>query len=589
MDWPLGRDLPIMRRMGFFDRRGIAASLVIGLGVASALAGQACSANSSGSGFGGGSGGNGASGGNGGEGGTILPDGGSGGGLLDSGLGGSGDGGPHFQGDPVTCDQAKQAQSYIGCDFWPTVVANNVWSIFDYAVVVANAGVSTANVTVTQGGATKATATVAPNSLQTIYLPWVAALKGPDTDTCGTATPLPGTVKAVAGAYHLVSDNPITVYQFNALEYGPNGGPPGKNWSACPGNQVCAQLGTSVGCFSYSNDASLLLPSTTLTGNYRITGNHGWSQASLGAYFAVTATQDSTTVNVKVSSTGQIVAGGGVPSTGPGGIVTFTLNAGDVVEVLGGSADKSDLSGSQVQADKPVQVIAGQPCVNEPLDTPACDHIEESVFPAETLGKHYIVAQPASSVVGATVGQYVRIVGNVDGTQLTYSGGQPCGLPSTINAGQVFEASCGADFEVSGDHEFAVSTILIGAQIVDPFGSPQKGDPSLSNVTTVEQYRTKYVFLAPTDYDLNFVVILMPMSAKVQIDGSPISAAPTPVGANGFGIARVQLGQGQQGAHVLTSDQPVGIQVIGYGSYTTYQYPGGLNLYAIAPPPPPLH
>ena len=42
---------------------------------------------------------------------------------------------------------------------------------------------------------------------------------------------------------------------------------------------------------------------------------------------------------------------------------------------------------------------------------------------------------------------------------------------------------------------------------------------------------------------------------------------------------------GQQGAHQLTSDKPVGIQVMGYGQYTSYQYPGGSDLIAIAPPP----
>jgi hypothetical protein len=39
---------------------------------------------------------------------------------------------------------------------------------------------------------------------------------------------------------------------------------------------------------------------------------------------------------------------------------------------------------------------------------------------------------------------------------------------------------------------------------------------------------------------------------------------------------------------VLVSDKPVGLQVMGYGSYTSYQYPGGLNLGLIAPPPPPI-
>lgn len=35
---------------------------------------------------------------------------------------------------------------------------------------------------------------------------------------------------------------------------------------------------------------------------------------------------------------------------------------------------------------------------------------------------------------------------------------------------------------------------------------------------------------------------------------------------------------------VVTSDQPVGIRVLGYGDAISYQYPGGLNLQMIAPP-----
>ena len=76
----------------------------------------------------------------------------------------------------------------------------------------------------------------------------------------------------------------------------------------------------------------------------------------------------------------------------------------------------------------------------------------------------------------------------------------------------------------------------------------------------------------------------MPTAAKVTIDGQPLGVAPTDV-SSGYGVARVKLGAGQSGAHVLESDQPVGLQVIGYGAYTSYQYPGGLNLGHIAPPP----
>ncbi|MGE0324707.1 MAG: hypothetical protein AB7S68_20470 [Polyangiaceae bacterium] len=77
----------------------------------------------------------------------------------------------------------------------------------------------------------------------------------------------------------------------------------------------------------------------------------------------------------------------------------------------------------------------------------------------------------------------------------------------------------------------------------------------------------------------------MPTNASVTLDGAAINVTPTPI-ASGFGIARVRLGNTPGGGHILQSTEPVGIQVMGYGAYTSYQYPGGLNLEKIAPPPP---
>jgi hypothetical protein len=185
------------------------------------------------------------------------------------------------------------------------------------------------------------------------------------------------------------------------------------------------------------------------------------------------------------------------------------------------------------------------------------------------------------------VGHVVRIYGNVDGTTLTYPGSAPAGAPSTIGAGEVVDLGIVPDdFEVTGDHEFAVGSFMIGGSLLDPTGptEEQKGDPSMSVSTAVEQYRTKYVFLAPDDYDVSYVDIVVPMGAVVTLDGSALTAAITPV-SSGFGVARQVLGPGQQGAHVLESDKPVGIQVLGYGTKTSYQYPGGSDLNLIAPPP----
>ncbi len=490
------------------------------------------------------------------------------------------------QADPTTCAEAKSIHSYVGCEFWPTVTANNVWSIFDFAAVVANAGTTTASVTVTGPNGTNRSATVAPGQLTKIYLPWVPALKGPDANLCGDPVAA-GSVLARASAYHLVSSVPVTVYQFNALEYIGEGGPKGKDWSTCPAAKGNCSTNKPQVCYSYSNDASLLLPSTALTGNYRVTGHGGWGAAAIGAYVTITGTVDDTTVTLKVSSAGLITAGDGVPLTRAGGTYTFTLGAGDVAQLVSDGSDVSDLSGSLVTASQPVQVITGLPCVSVPDTASACDHVEESNFPAETLGTDYVVAQPAGPH-GVVVGQDVRVYGNFDDTTLTYPAGAPAGCPAKINAGEVVD--CGVvtqDFEVKGDESFAVGFFTQSASVVDATDNPPKqmGDPDQSLAIAVAQYRTKYVFLAPTDYEENFVVVVQPTGTSVTLDGKVATASAVPVGATGYSVLRLPLDAGQGGAHVLTSPRPVGIQVMGYGSYTSYQYPGGLALEHISPPP----
>jgi hypothetical protein len=505
--------------------------------------------------------------------------------------------------DPTTCEEAAMLRSYVGCDYWPTVVANDVWSVFDFAVVVANAGTAPAAVTITGPGGLSQSKSVQPNSLQKFYLPWVPNLKSwKDADTCGDSAPLQASVVAKAGAYHLVSSLPITVYQFSALEYASRGGPPGKDWSSCPGLQKCTEPDgtmTVIGCYSFSNDSSLLLPSTAMTGNYRVAGFPGQSfvdpmgmmppMPQMGSYFAVTATANSTHVSVQLSAKGDVLAGGAIPATPGGGVIQLTLDAGDVGLFAGGVGDTFDLSGSLVSADQPIQVISGSPCAEIPEGTPACDHLEQSVFPAETLGKRYFVTAPTGPD-GLGVERVVRLYGNVDGTTLTYLP-SVTGCPATLDAGQV--ADCGVvqgDFEVTGTHEFAVGSFMLGGSVIDPVGG--LGDPSQSFMASVEQYRTKYVFLAPNDYVVNYADIVVPMGTQVALDNVMLPASRVAAIGDGFGILRVPLEAFNPtggGSHVLLASAPIGLQVLGYGSFTSYQYPGGLNLKHIAPPPPPTH
>ena len=510
-------------------------------------------------------------------------------------------------GQIITCAQAAAAKAYVGCDFWPTPVANAVWSIFDFVAVIANPSNAPMDVTVTGPNGFNKSVSVPAKGLEKVFLPWVSELKGADADTCGGSNFPAASVLKRGGAYHLVTSSPATVYQFNALEYKGAGGPPGKNWSSCPGNSPCVDpndpfpIPQTVGCFSFSNDASLLLPSTAMTGQYRVLGASDDS-----SYVAVTATADNTSVEVKLGTRATILSGSnGIAARAAGGTSTFTLNRGDVIELFvqsrpltgTSSAPTPDMSGSIISANQPVQVLTGTPCSSFPAPSTwpppftynySCDHIEESVFPAETLGKDYVVTVPTGPA-NTPVGHIVRLVGNVDGTALTYSTNRPAGAPATINAGQVVDLGrVNKDFRVTGDKAFGVVSLMLSAAVVDPTATLEaKGDPSMSFPTAIEQYRDSYIFLAPTDYDVNLLDIIYPPEAEatLKLDGAALSVTGGDIAGSSYKIARVRLANSSGGAHELTADKPVGIQVLGYGSYTSYQYPGGLNLKLIAPPP----
>ena len=82
------------------------------------------------------------------------------------------------------CSPGELFASYIGCDYFPTVTLNPVWSGFDFAVAVGNTTMQAANVTVTRGATSVDSRMVAAGSLEVFKLPWVPELKGGDADAC---------------------------------------------------------------------------------------------------------------------------------------------------------------------------------------------------------------------------------------------------------------------------------------------------------------------------------------------------------------------------------------------------------------------
>ena len=108
------------------------------------------------------------------------------------------------------------------------------------------------------------------------------------------------------------------------------------------------------------------------------------------------------------------------------------------------------LASGQRVASQPVAVFAGHDCTQISWPdgrTPACDHLEEQLFPNETWGRDYFVS--ALRDRGTSTPNVVRIVSQQDNNRITYD---PASVrPSeTLNAGQMVEFAATASFRATG-------------------------------------------------------------------------------------------------------------------------------------------
>jgi hypothetical protein len=457
-----------------------------------------------------------------------------------------------------TGDCANLGTSYIGCEYYAVTMSNSAidQTTFKFSVSLSNTSTQTANITIVGPNATNVTDTIAAGQLKEYYLGWVQPISC--SGTCnGLTNDTPGTELVASGAYHIESNEPLSVYQFNARDY---------------------VIGSE---YSYTNDASLLIPVNAQTGNYRVVAGATWEFSSTGHQYpgnvAIIGTTAGTQVTYTAPAGNPIQAGGGLSTTGG----TVTLNAGDVLQIAAAgnasaSAFGSDQTGALISATQPVEVFGGCDCTYMAATVPACDHIEQINLPLETLGSDYLVTLPNNQ--NGAPKQYVKMVGTVAGTTLSYDPGI-AGAPATLAAGQVAFFQTTQHFHVTSTQPVMIGQFMESENNFTT--SDTAGDPAESISVATAQFRNSYQFVAPANYAQNWVNVIAPAGATVTLDGAAVGGFAA-IGSSGYSVAYVQLcannASGCTGVHNASSTTPFGIEVYGYGSYTSYMYPGGLNL-----------
>jgi hypothetical protein len=398
----------------------------------------------------------------------------------------------------------------------------------------------------------------------------------PKTPAVNAESGVKGT--GVGDAFHIRTDRPVVAYSI--LPYG--GGP------------------------SAATSATLLLPTSAWDTNYIAVNAYAKSAITPGQpSLDLLAYQDNTQITIlpKVA----ILQGPGVTGSGANQPITYTLNAGQYVQI----SQDQELSGSPIQSNNPIGVWGAASCLNVPVSQSACDSAHQQIPPVRALGSAYVGVRYRNRA--AFPGEETppwRLVGAVDGTALTWIPQAPPGAPTSLDLGQVVEFNASGPFVVSsqdGAHPFYIAQYMTGS------GNQGEGDPEWVNIVPAGQYLDHYVFFTDPTYSETSLVVIRRRSqitqqfADVTLDCVGTLSGWQPVGD--YEYTRVDLvtgdfqnvGNCSNGRHEMSSDVPFGVTVWGWGGYSSccppwytkwvsYAYPAGASVQSInevvVPPTP---
>ncbi|MDH5673447.1 MAG: IgGFc-binding protein [Myxococcales bacterium] len=531
-----------------------------------------------------------------------------------------------FQGACVNmCKRAEDDRSYVGCEFYAADLDNaaiddvNNASGQQFAVAVANPHPVVIEVYVERNDAPYGMAAevvevdrvkVPPGALE------VFALERREVDGSSATGLNDGTHSALSSnAYRIGSSHPIIAYQFNPLE------------------------NTNV----FSNDASLLLPTSAVGDRYTVVG---WPQTigdsdnpdedfdpissdeDLRAFLTIIGTRERTEVEVTMGpEVRQVVGAEGIPASGPGDRIRLLLGPFDVLN-LETDGFNADFTGTVVDSSGPVSVFVGSEASDVPsfgnYATRQCcaDHLEEQLFPDATLGNLFSIARmpPRTTALRDAAfegepldiavvdeSEWVRVIAVAPG-ETTIETSLPFPEDYFVLAqGQDTIIEARQDFLIHASQRIGVLQALPSQGVT---GIPRQypgGDPAIIAVPPIRQYRRDYILLTPDKYAFDFLTITAQAGTEILLDGAPLpdhctlSEIPPIEGMGSAGLAdrvvhRCQLsfpkvpegensrplaGDQNDGVHTLVADREVGVIVYGFDRFVSYAYAGGLNLQVV--------
>ncbi len=327
-----------------------------------------------------------------------------------------------------------------------------------------------------------------------------------------------------------------------------------------------------------TSDGFLVMPTPVFGSRYYILSYN--SHVNTPSQFAIIASEDSTSILIKPSA----------PTRYNGAAEQrITLNKGEtylVQALINSNNPNTDLSGTEVIANKPVAIFSGHqrsaiPYTETSSDV-SRDCLVEQLIPMEYWGRNYLL-MPFVPGRDQTVrnNDIYRVIAGYDGTELTINGD----FIKQMNQGEIHEGILNAPLNIKTSAPSMVGAFKKTSKVnTAPFYS---GDPFFMIMPPIEQYHNYYrvINIQSSEYrnsryepvyDEHYLGIIGPDSALayVTIDGNTLNlGSAVMIPQSGYSYINVRV---TQGIHTIESDVPIGLIIYGYGPANSYGYIGGL-------------
>jgi IgGFc binding protein len=370
--------------------------------------------------------------------------------------------------------------------------------------------------------------------------------------------------------------------------------------------------------------------------------DHTSSNEDLRSFLTVVGAQKGTHMRLELGA--KVLSVVPTPSqnltaTKPGDVLELDIGPYDVIN-LETAGLNADFTGTRIHTSQPVAVFVGSEASDVPTfgtyATRQCcaDHLEEQLLPDRNAGNRFVLgrmpprakalnnaALPGAPINVAEVDEpeWIRVVSTSDAPARVQTTLDPPDNDFMLmpRGDAILKAT--RDFVIEADKPIHVLEALASQGVT---GIPKQypgGDPSIIAVPPVEQFRRDYIFLTPDKYAFDFVTMVAPVDAHIQLDGAPLPdtcesteaskslmsptgsagewlvhrcqlsfpevtngmAAAGLMGGTAMTVVKVLPGEQHDGAHTVVSDQPISIIVYGFDRFVSYAYVGGLNLTAL--------